>query len=325
MNENKKMRAIGLRQYGSLNGLAPIELPLPEPRKGEIRVRVHASAINPADYKVGLGEVKFLHARNFPMVLGYDFSGVIDAVEEGSEWKIGDAVFGFLPYGPFNRQGAFAESLIAKASEIALKPAGVSHLQAAAAATPALTALQAIRDTGKLPHSGGRVLITGISGGVGSTAIGIVLKLGAVPIGIGSRGGIELAKKMGASEVIDRKHQDIFKSSQGKFNVIFDAAAAYRWSQWRGALHSGGKYVTTLPSASMFVDQLKSLTTSTGVGFVTVKSRQADLQLLGKWLDSGLTIAIDSTIPVRNVASGMEKLHRGETLGRIAVDVINGF
>ncbi|CAA9505516.1 MAG: hypothetical protein AVDCRST_MAG96-2195 [uncultured Segetibacter sp.] len=325
MNTNKKMRAIGLKQYGSLDGFAPIELSLPEPRKGEVRVRVHASAINPADYKVALGELKFVHARNFPMILGYDFSGVIEALGEGSEWNIGDAVFGFLPYAPSNARGAFAEALIAKTNEITLKPTGVSHIQAAVAATPALTALQAIRDIGKLPHSGGRVLVTGISGGVGSTAIGVILKLQAVPVGVGSGRGIELAKKLGATKVIDRQHQDVFKSSEGNFDVIFDAAAAYRWSQWKASLRSGGKYVTTFPSVPLFLDKLKSLIATTGVGFVGVKSRQADLQLLGKWLESGLTISIDSTFAVRDVAKGIEKLHRGDILGRVAVDVINGF
>ncbi|MEO8471579.1 MAG: NADP-dependent oxidoreductase [Chryseolinea sp.] len=325
MKNNKKMRALGLKRYGSLEGFAPIELTLPEPRRGEVRVHVHASAINPADYKVALGELKFVHARNFPMILGYDFSGVIEALGEDSEWKIGDSVFGFLPYAPSNNRGAFAEALIAKTNEIALKPTGVSHIQAAAAATSALTSLQAIRDIGKLPDSGGRVLVTGISGGVGSTAIGVILKLGAVPVGVGSGRGIKLAKELGASKVIDRQHQDIFKSSEGNFDVIFDAAAAYRWSQWKGLLCQGGKFVTTLPSVPFFVDKLKSLISSTSVGFVAVKSLQADLQLLGKWLESGLTITIDSTIPVRDVVKGIEKLHRGKNLGRIAVDVINGF
>jgi len=325
MTTNNKIRAIALQQYGSLDGFTLIELPVPEPGKGEVRVRVHASAINPAEYKVALGELKFVHARNFPMVLGYDFSGVIEAVGEGAEWKVGDEVFGFLPYAPSNNRGAFAEALLAKTNEIALKPTGVSHIRAAAAATPALTALQAIRDIGKLPQAGGRVLVTGISGGVGSTAIGVILKLGAVPVGVGSGRGIELGKKLGASKVIDRQHQDIFKSSDGNFDVIFDAAAAYRWKQSKGALRSGGKYITTLPSVSLFTDKLKSLFTSTNAAFVGVKSRRDDLQLLGKWLESGLPITIDSTIPVRDVAKGIKKLRGGEVLGRIAVDVINGF
>jgi NADPH:quinone reductase-like Zn-dependent oxidoreductase len=319
------MRAMALRKYGHLEDMEKIELPLPEPKKGEVRVRVHASALNPADYKVGLGQVKFLRARRFPMVLGNDFSGVIEAVGENSDWKIGESVFGFLPYGPFNRKGAFAETLIARTDEIASKPPGVSHIQAAAAATPGLTAIQGIRDAGKLSSSGGRVLITGVSGGVGSVAVSIAGKLGALVVAVGSGRGITLAKQLGASDMIDRKHQDVFASSGTPFDVVFDAAAAYRWKQWKGKLKSGGMYVTTLPSLPFLADKLRSVVAASGAAMVSVKSKPSDLRLLGSWLDSGLVITIDSIIPVREAAVGLAKLQRGEVTGRMVVDVINGF
>src|SRR6266851_378486 len=174
------MRAIAAPSYGDLNQLKLITLPIPAPGSEEVRVRVHASALNPADYKVVLGTLKFLHARNFPLVVGYDFSGTIDALGPGvTPWKVGDEVFGFLPYGPGNRRGAFAEMLISRTDELAQKPSGVSHLIAAAAATPGVTALQCLRDLGRLQGAGGRVLVTGVSGGVGPLAVGIARRLGA--------------------------------------------------------------------------------------------------------------------------------------------------
>src|SRR5262249_40952034 len=134
------LNAIAAPSYGALTQLKLITLPVPTPSQQEIRVRVHASALNPADHKVILGTLKFLHARNFPLVVGYDFSGTMDALGAGVRWwKVGEEVFGLLPYGPGNRRGAFAEMLIARADEVARKPAGVSHLVAAAAATPGLT------------------------------------------------------------------------------------------------------------------------------------------------------------------------------------------
>ncbi len=149
------MRALAAATYGPLAQLAVVELPLPTPAPGQVRVRVVASALNPADYKVVLGTMKFLHARNRPLVVGYDFSGVIDAVGASiKEWAVGDEVFGFLPYGPFNRRGAFAEALVADAKEIARKPKDLSHERAAAWATAGLTALQSIRDLGRLPQGG---------------------------------------------------------------------------------------------------------------------------------------------------------------------------
>jgi NADPH:quinone reductase-like Zn-dependent oxidoreductase len=86
---------------------------LPTPGPGEVRVRVAASALNPADYKVVLGTLKFLHTRNRPLIVGYDFSGTVEAVGPSvTDVSVGDDVFGFLPYGPGNKRGAFAESLM---------------------------------------------------------------------------------------------------------------------------------------------------------------------------------------------------------------------
>src|SRR5580700_1866271 len=127
------MRAICLTKYGSIDNFVKTDLPIPIPKRGQIRVKVHSSAVGPADFKVAMGLVKFLHGRKFPMTLGYDFSGIVDAVGEGQmRLKIGDAVFGFLPYGPGNNQGALAEFLIAPEDQVALKPPSISHEQAAA-------------------------------------------------------------------------------------------------------------------------------------------------------------------------------------------------
>jgi NADPH:quinone reductase-like Zn-dependent oxidoreductase len=275
---------------------------------------------------VATGLFKFLHGRKFPMVLGYDFSGVVDAVDEGqTRWKIGDSVFGFLPYGPGNNEGAFAEFLIAREDQIARKPTSISHEQAAASATAALTALQGIRDQGKLPSVDAQVLITGASGAVGSTGILVAKKLGAHVTAIGSQRGLELAKRLGADVVIDRKEGDIIEKANDSYDVVFDAAAAYRWSRWKTKLKAGGSFVTTLPSLAFATDKLASLFTSSSVQLVLVKARDRDLELLAKWLGEGFEVAIDSTLPVRDVAKGLLRYQRGEFVGRIVVDVANGF
>jgi NADPH:quinone reductase len=109
MTTTGRIHALAAQSYGPLDLLEVIDLPLPMPARREVRVRVRATALNPADYKVALGTVKFLHARNFPMVLGYDFSGTVDAIgPEVSNTTTGAEVFGFLPYSPTNRRGAFA-------------------------------------------------------------------------------------------------------------------------------------------------------------------------------------------------------------------------
>jgi NADPH:quinone reductase-like Zn-dependent oxidoreductase len=318
------MRAIAAPSYGPLERLAEIDAPLPVPGRGEVRVRVVASALNPADYKVVLGTLKFLHARNRPLIVGYDFSGTVDAVGPSvAGISVGDDVFGFLPYGPGNRRGAFAESLIAKADEIAVKPAGVSHEAAAAAATTGLMAIQSLRDLGRLPASEGQVLVTGVSGGVGSMSVGVARRLGARVTAVCSGAGLELARRLGAVEVLDRTARPLPGDIRARFDVVFDASAAYRWRGWRSALKPRGAFVSTLPSFAFAVDKLHSLFTGTRIHFVNVKSRPADLQLLASWLADGLEVPLASSIAVRDVAQGLLRLQK--TGGRIAVRVAHGF
>src|ERR1700749_4448620 len=101
---NPKMRAIGAETYGPVETLAQVEVPLPVPSGSQVRVRVVSSAINPADFKVVMGMLKILHAKTRPLVVGYDFSGTVDAVgPRVKDLAVGDEVFGFLPFSPFNR------------------------------------------------------------------------------------------------------------------------------------------------------------------------------------------------------------------------------
>ncbi len=318
------MKAIAAPGYGPLASLVQIDAPVPTPSGREVRVRVVASALNAADYKVILGTLKFLHARNRPLVVGYDFSGTVDAIGASvTNVSVGDEVFGFLPYSPGNKRGAFAEWLIASADEIARKPSSVSHEVAAAAATTGLTAIQSIRDLGRLPASGGQVLVTGVSGGVGSMSIGVAKRLGANVTAVGSGAGLEHARKLGASEVLDRTKGELPGDIRDRFDVVFDASAAYRWRGWRRALKPGGAFVTTLPSLAFVIDKLHSLFSTTRAHFVNVKSRPADLELLATWLADGLEVPLASTIPVREVAEGLARFQKAG--GRVSVTVADGF
>jgi NADPH:quinone reductase-like Zn-dependent oxidoreductase len=316
------MHALATDRYGALDRLRIIEVPLPAPGPGEVRVRVHATALNPADYKVAQGRMKFLHARTFPLVLGYDFSGVVDALGRGvADLRIGDAVFGFLAYGPGNRRGAFAQALIARTDRLALKPAGLTHAQAAAGATPGVAALQSLRDLGRIRRPGQRVLVTGVSGGVGSLAVGVARRLGAVVTAVGSGRGLELASTMGADRLIDRTREDPVTACPGPLDAVFDAAAAYRWRQWRGALGRRGAFVTTIPSKKFVVDKLASLVGGPRCELTTVTCRPADLRTLGDWMSAGLVVPVDSTVALSDVPAALDRLERGGVLGRIVVEI----
>ena len=320
-----KMKALATPSYGPISQMTVTELPIPAPGSGQVRVKVIASAVNPADHKAPTGEVKFLHGRRFPMVMGYDFSGVIDALGPGvTGLSQGDEVFGFLAYGGSTKQGAYAEFLVTPVTQLALKPKAVSHAMAAAAATPALTALQGLRDDGKLA-SGGRVLVIGASGGVGSLAVGIARKLGAQVDAVCSTHAVEFVRELGADLVIDRKKEDPLVAAKGPYDVILDAAAAHSFSKTRHSLKPGGTYVTTLPSPAFALDKLKTLVSAQSCKMILLKPLPADLELLGKWLTEGLKVPIDSTIPVREVPAALQRMIGGEMKGRIVVEVATGF
>ena len=319
------MRALVSPSYGPLESMRIVDLPVPEPGPGQVRIRVHASSLNPADFKSVTGEAKILHARVFPMVVGFDFSGVVDSLGKNvSGLERGDEVFGHLPYGRATRLGTFAEYTLANASALAKKPAGVAHAIAAASATAGLTALQSLRDSGKLA-SGGRVLIIGASGGVGSIAIGVAQKLGARVTAICATHAVEFVKDLGAEEVIDRLKVSPLQTAHGTFDVIFDTAAAFSWKASRHLIEKGGTYVTTLPTLTFFRDMLLSIVTNTRARFVIVKPRPKDLDLLGGWLKQGLKVPIFQTVKVKNVAVGLKRLQEGAVHGRIAVDVEGGW
>ena len=319
------MKAMAVGGYGPLERLHAVEVPEGAPGKGEVLVHVVASALNPADYRVIGGTMTLLHARTSPLIMGYDVSGTVKAVGPGvRQLAIGDDVFGCLPYGPFNKRGTFAESVIVREAEVGVKPASVSHRAAAAAATTGLTGLQGIRTLGRLPP-GGRLLVTGVSGGVGSLAVGIGVRLGGDVTAVGSGAGLEMARAMGASMVWDRTRSPVSRAAAGTFDGVFDASAAYRWREWRHALKPGGAFVTTLPTKAFFVDKALSLLTRTRAHMVAVKSATAALDEIGRWLVDGLAAPIDSVVAVRDVAAGLERLRAGQARGRIVVDVEGGF
>ncbi|MGE5181162.1 MAG: NAD(P)-dependent alcohol dehydrogenase [Acidobacteriota bacterium] len=317
------MRAIGVPSAGAFEQLGPVNVEPMAAGEGQVEVRVHASAVNPADLKVLRGEFagRVLHARTKPLVSGYDFSGVVE--RDAGDLRAGDEVYGFLAYSSRNRQGAFAERVVADRATIARKPASVSHETAAAAATPGLTALQALRDLGRLPKAG-RALVLGAAGGVGSLAVGVARALGARVSGVCSTYAVDLVRELGAEEVIDRRARDP-RTLEGPFDVVFDAAAAYSYAAMRDLLAPAGAYVTTLPSPAWAAGKLMTALSRRRCHVLVVKAVSADLEQLATWIAAGMRVPIDSRFPVRELAQGLARLDAGEVRGRIAIDVAGGW
>lgn len=320
------MRALCARALGGSDQLKVEEIPAPEPRAGQVLVRVHAAAVNPADGKVLRGEFagRFLHARRFPLVLGYDFAGVVEAVGEGAgDFAAGDRVVGHLPYRGKNDQGTFAELVAVPAGEVGRLPGSVSFETGAAAATTGLTAVQGLKSRGRLA-AGGRALVLGAAGGVGSIAVGVARKLGATVTAVASPAAADLVRGLGADQLVARKHGEPLGLA-GPFDVVFDTPAVYGYAACRRMLAPRGAYVTTLPTGGLVAGKLMTLLSSRRAALVVVASRRADLELLAGWLADGLAVPIDSRFPVSEGGRAIDRLAQGGMRGRVVVDVAGGW
>ncbi|HTL38842.1 MAG TPA: NAD(P)-dependent alcohol dehydrogenase [Kofleriaceae bacterium] len=321
------MKAIGTPHAGALDRIGPFDIEMPALTAGSVQVRVVASALNPADVKVLGGQFagRVLHGRTRPLISGYDFSGVVEAKADGvDDLSAGDEVFGFLPYSSSNKQGAFAEHVVVPRNAIARKPAGIGHDVAAASATPAVSALQALRDKGTLP-TGGKLLVIGAAGGVGSLAVVIAKAWAKAHVtAVCSTYAVDYVRELGADDVIDRRVTEPSKI-EGAFDVIFDSAAAYSFTTFRHALARGGAYVTTLPGPALLTGKLLSAFSSKRCHTFLVKPVRADLEIVGELLAAGMKVSIDSHFPVRDLSKALERHARGEVRGRIVIDVERGW
>jgi NADPH:quinone reductase-like Zn-dependent oxidoreductase len=316
------MRVMG----ASREGVEMFEIPKPVPAPGEVRVKVIASAINEGEKKVLSGDFvgRFLHARTSPLVLGWDVAGSVDALGDGvNDIEEGAAVWGHLAYSPFQKQGAFAEYVTLPRSALAAKPDDVPHHIAAAAATVTMTSLQSLRDHGRLGE-GGKALIIGAGGGIGSVAVGIGKRLGGHITGVCSTKDVDRVEALGADVVIDRSQSDPL-DAEAAYDVVFDTPAVHSFSRCAKILDAGGTYITTLPDAALITGMVRTLFTSKRCRFVQVASKRADLELVGRWLSDGLEVPIDSRHKVADLGAALRRQSDRGRVGRVVVDVADGW
>src|SRR6516164_3730606 len=290
------MKAIIYCDYGLANvRLADIEKPVP--KDDEVLVRVHAASVNPYDWHFIEGTPYVMRAMGVGLRkpknirLGNDFAGTIEAVGKNvTQYKVGDEVFG----GSF---GSFGQYLCRRATgSVASKPAGLSFEQAAAINIAGITALQAVRDHGKV-QSGQKVLINGASGGVGTFAVQIAKSYGADVTGVCSGRNTELVQSLGADHVIDYTKEDFTKGDQ-HYDVVIDNVANHSLSECRKVLTDNGIYVMiggggaseqgflgamgNVLKAGLYSHFVKQK-----MGFMMAQPSTADLTLLADMVQSG--------------------------------------
>lgn len=275
---------------------------------------MRASALNPKDVLTRKGKLRLLSGSRFPRLSGHDFAGEVVAVGgEVRDFQVGDRVHGTINAW---QAGACADLAAVPASQCARFPAELSFTEAAALPLVSQTALQALRDEGRL-GPGGRVLLHGASGGVGVHAIQIARALGARVTTTSSARNLDLCRGLGAHEALDYATDDPL--TRGPYEVILDIFGNRRFSWARPALVDGGAYVSTVPSARILAERTLTLLARRRARLVVIDSRTADLTFLGHLVQTGrLRAVVDRTLPLASVAHRYLESKRAR--GKVVLD-----
>lgn len=317
------MQAYVVRKPGRLQDVESTRIETPAVGGDQVRVRVKAAAVNPADVKVATGApgAGFIHSKEPPVRLGYDFSGMVEAVGPGvADFAEGDAVFGFLPYARTTTQGSFAEALVVSPRTIARKPQAASHVEAATAATTAVTALQSLVDIGGIA-AGQRVLVNGASGGVGSYAVQIARDLGAEVWGVCSARSRDHVAALGADRVVDYR-ETAPESLAETFDIVFDVASNSSPGRMSRILAPRGVYVTLLPSLGFFTGKLRALFSGRRCALCMVRPKTESLRRIAAMIEQGrLTTPVAATYPFERLPAALEAVAAGGVQGKVGIVV----
>ncbi|MFD5426417.1 NADP-dependent oxidoreductase [Streptomyces sp. NPDC127084] len=321
MNDTTTMRAISPASWGGPEVLTAVTIERPVPGPTEILVRVHAAGVNPIDWKTRATGGFGMHGE--PPVLGYDVSGVVEAVGLGvTLFQPGDEVFG-MPEFP-RQAGGYAEFVTAPARHFAPKPASLSHIEAAALPLAGLTAWQALVETAGLAE-GQRVLIHAASGGVGHLAVQIAAARGAYVIGTAREEKHALLKELGAHELIDYTRQDFAEAlGGGTVDVVIDAIGGDYGPRSLHVLRDGGTLVT-LPSPDEVPAAVADDPRSSRSGFTLVEPDSTGMRAIAALAAEGrLRPLVESTFPLERAADAHRLGETGRTRGKIVLTVREG-
>ncbi|MBW4515752.1 MAG: NAD(P)-dependent alcohol dehydrogenase [Timaviella obliquedivisa GSE-PSE-MK23-08B] len=325
VNERTYRKAAVIRCYGKPDVFQVEEIDLPQIRPDQMLVRVHATSINPIEWKMRKGMLKLLTGNKFPMVLGFDLSGeVVEVGSQVTKFKPGDLVYACLDQA---KGGAYAEYVAVSEKVVALKPTNLTHEQAAAVPLAAMTALQGIRDQGQF-KVGQRVLINGASGGVGVFAIQVAKVLGAGEVvGVCSSANLERVMSLGADRVIDYAQQDFtqqqFTPEQDKYDLVFDVVGNRSLSDCQSVLQPWGRYVTTQPYPNNYFQSfLTSLLPGQRYKVILLKTNGVDLAYLTEQIEAGkIQSVIDRTYSLSQMAEAHAYSETERAVGKIVIAI----
>jgi NADPH:quinone reductase-like Zn-dependent oxidoreductase len=318
------VKAIVYNRYGGPDILKLAELEKPVPAEGEVLLKIRAASLNPYDWHFMRGEpyaVRLIAGLGKPKNprLGSDVAGEVEAIGPNvTQFQPGDEVYGSC-------QGSFAEYVFTAETKLVKKPPSISFEQAASVPIAAMTALQALRDKGRI-QPGHKVLVNGASGGVGTFGVQIAKSFGAQVTGVTSTRNLELVRSIGADHAIDYTKENFTQSTQ-RFDLILDAVGNHTFSQCRRVLNPNGKLLgaggTTdnwmiRPIARALAASAAGLFVSQKSVMILAKGSQQDLLTLNALMTSGkVTPVIDRRYKLSEIPEAIRYLEQGHARGKV--------
>ena len=323
------MKAIICTQYGPPDALQFQEVAKPAPTADEVLVKIHAASVNMYDWHLLTADIPLVRLmggglrRPKKAIPGVDIAGRIEAAGSNvKQFQPGDEVFGDISACD---SGGFAEYASVPEKALALKPAALSFEEAAAVPMAAITALQGLRDAGKV-QPGQKVLINGASGGVGTFAVQLAKWLGAEVTAVCSMGKVEMVRSLGADHVIDYTQED-FTQSGLRYDLILGVNGYHSLSAYKRALSPKGVYLmaggTTAQIMQGFLfGSLMSKGGDKKMGSVSAKPSQKDLLILKELFEAGTIVSvIDRRYPLSEVPEAIRYLEEGHARGKVIITV----
>lgn len=309
------MKAVRIHEFGGPDKLVYEDAPKPEPKDGEVLIKIAAAGINPVDGMIGSGKMEAMIKHTLPLILGWDAAGTIEAVGPGvTHFQPGDAVFA---YGDIRVNGAYAEYISLPAATVCPKPQSLSFTEAGAVPLAGTTAWEALFEQANL-QSGQTIFIHGAGGAVGGFAVGFAKAHGATVYATATGDDVAYVQSLGADAVIDYKTEK-FEDAAHNVDVVLDTLSGDTRARSWTTLKDGGVLVSTLPGADAPPDAA-----ARGIAGKSFSAHPdgAHLAEIGKLIDAGkVKVRVGVTFPLAEAKQAQEQAASGHTRGKVVLTI----
>lgn len=315
------MKAMVIESFGDVNELKLIDVPNPKPKENEVLIHIEYASVNPVDWKIREGLLKSRMPHEFPLIPGWDASGVVKEIGSNvHNLKPGDEVFAYCRK-PIIKEGTYAEYICFDASQVAKKPKNINFAEAAAIPLAALTAWQALFDVIKL-KKGQTILIHAGAGGVGGFAVQFAKHIGATVITTCSEANHSYVKRLGADFCIDYKKEDFIKQTEalakGKVDAVLDTVGGQTLRDSIAVIKPEGFLVSIVEPPPPEAAQKNNIR----CGYVFVRPDGKELGEIAKLIEEGKIKSPEiQEMNLSEAAKAQEKSKEGHTKGKIVLKI----